>query len=163
MKTFTYISGHYCVGKLTVATAVMGSLPGVSFISGREYWNRYSDDLSFEDRLASANQDVQKAVRDSDSSDILCEWVPCRSGFVDKLYDPCASAGRRFLHVHLMAAGSVLQARRKERGVEEELDDDPGPGPDPQEKHDCMVFDTGVEQATNIADAIVKWIQSNQI
>jgi hypothetical protein len=162
MKTYTYISGRHRVGKLTVATAVRGSLPGVSLISGREYWERYADDMPFEERLSKTNQDVQKAAQDSDSSDILCEWVPCRSGFVDKMYDPCASVGRPFLHVHLMAYGSVLQARRKEVGVEEELGDDPGPRPDPQEKYDCMVFDTGVEQAANIADAIVKWILSNQ-
>ena len=162
MKTCTYISGRHRAGKLTVATAVRASLPEMSFISGREHWNRYSDDLSFEDRLSKTNQDVQKAVQESDSSDILCEWVPCRSGFVDKLYDPCTSVGRRFLHVHLMASGSVLQARRKEVGVEEELGDDPGPRPDPQEKYDCMVFDTGVEPAAHITDGIVKWILSNK-
>jgi hypothetical protein len=161
MKTCTYISGRYCVGKFTVATAIMGSLPEVSFISGREYWERYSDDLAFEDRLSKTNQDILDALQDANSSDILCEWVPCRSPFVAQMYDLCASTGRQFLHAGLVAPGPVLQARRKER----EGDDKPVgpvPVPDPQDEYDCMVFDTGVERAATIADGIVKRIVSNQ-
>jgi len=162
MRTCTYISGRHRAGKRTVATAVRASLPAVSFISGCECWNRYSDDLSFEERLSRTNQDILAALRDSDASDILCEWVPCKSPFVTQMYELATSTNRKFLHAGLTAPASVLQARREELDGDDTPLVDPVPIPDQQVEYDCMVFDTAAEEAACIADVISKWILSNQ-
>ncbi len=162
MTTCTYISGRHRVGKSTVAMAVGGSQSGLSVIRGDDYWKTYSDDLTFEDRLSKTNQDILAAVRDSDASDILCEWVPCRSPFVAELYDLCVSTGRRFLHAGLTVPISVLQARRKELDGDDTPLVDPVPVPEQDVPYDCMVFDTAAEDAAGIAAVITKWILSNQ-
>ena len=161
MKTCTYISGPSCVGKSTVALAVSRSVSGIAHVRGDDYWRTYPG-LSFEERVSETNRDIVAALRNSDSSDVLCEWVPCRGPFVAQLYDTCVSLERQFLHVVLTAPLSVLRNRKRERDRDDEAGAEVVPVPDQQNAYRCLVCDTEKEGITRIADEISKWILSNQ-
>jgi hypothetical protein len=162
MKTCTYISGPPCVGKSTVTMAVQHSVPGIQLVRGDDYWTKFSV-LPFEERVAKVNQSILAALRDSASSDVLCEWVPCRGPFVAQLHDICASLNRRFLHVALTAPVPVLKGRKRTRDGDEDVGPDVAPPPREQRGYETLVFDTEKEKISRIADEISDWILSDRL
>lgn len=162
VKTCTYISGRPCVGKSTVALDVCRLVPGIAHVRGDDYWKTYPD-LSFEERVSKTNQDIVAALRNSDSSDVLCEWVPCRGAFVAQLRDTCVSLDRQFLHVILTAPELVLRNRKWKRDGDEDIGPELAAVPDEQQVNACWVFDTEQVETPRIAGEISKWILSNQV
>ncbi len=141
--------------------AIQRSVLGTEHIRGDDCWMIYPD-LPFEERVAKVNQDILASVRDSVSSDVLCEWVPCQGPFVAQLYDMCVSLDRQFLHVILTAPVSVLRSRKRERDGDEDIGPEVATAPDEQKVYGCLVFDTEQEKTSRIAGEISRWILSNQ-
>lgn len=141
--------------------AVQRSVLGTEHVRGDDYWTIYPD-LPFEERVAKVNQAILAALRDSSSSDVLCEWVPCRGPFVAQLYDMCVLLDRQFLHVILTAPVHVLRSRKRERDGDEDIGLEVATVPDEQKVYGCLVFDTEQEETSCIAGKISRWILSNQ-
>jgi len=141
--------------------AVQRSIPEIEHVRGDEYWTMYPD-LAFEERVSKVNQGILASLRDSDSSHVICEWVPCRGPFVTQLYDMCVSLDRQFFHVILTAPVPVLRSRKRERDGDEDIGPEVVTVPDKQKAYRCLVFDTEQEETSRIASEIRKWILSNQ-
>lgn len=160
MKTCTYISGPPCVGKSTVAKAVLQSIPEIEYIRGDDYWIKHPG-IPFMERAALVNQSILASLRVSSSQHVLCEWVPSQGEFLTQLHDMCISADRRFLHVILTAPLSILRMRKRERDGDEDL----GPGiatiADEPKEYESRIFSTDQEKPSRIAEEIVKWIRDN--
>ena len=142
-----------------MAAAVSRSASAVAYIHGDEYWSTYPG-RSFAERVSKTNQDVLAALRDSASSNVICEWVPCRGVFVEELYDICITQKRLLLHVILTAPISVLRSRKRRRDGDEDIGPEVVPDTNKQNPYSCLIFDTTKKATSFIADEIAQWILS---
>lgn len=141
MSICVYLSGPPCAGKSTAAVEVIKNVPGIEYIRGDDFWVRYPE-LSFPSRVLEVNEHILTEVRNSKAESILCEWVPSRAEFVNRLYAICDEKGKSFVHVVLTAPLPALKMRKKRRDGDEEL----GPAPLDLSESDSpwkrRVFDT---------------------
>lgn len=141
--------------------AVQRAVSGIQHVRGDDCWTMYPA-LPFEERVAKVNQYILAALGDSASSDVLCEWVPCRGPFVAQLYDICVSLNRQFLHVILTAPVPVLRSRKRKRDGDEDVGPYVATAPNERKVYETLVFDTEQEKTSRIEDEVSDWILSNQ-